>query len=199
MVDATAYEAAAITFRFLTGPDLPMLLSWINSDHVAPWWNDGESTSLEEVTAHYGPRIDGQTTITAFIASYAGQPVGYLQRYFPHLEPDFWGNQTLPPGMAGVDLLIGDPRFVHRGFGPVMIRAFLRQIVFADKTVPGCLIDPDPTNTAAIRAYEKVGFRYLRTIGPPEHSDLAYLMTIDRAEVVEPTTKAGGVCHVGDG
>jgi RimJ/RimL family protein N-acetyltransferase len=118
--------------------------------------------------------------VTAFIASYDGEPVGYVQRYFPEREPDYWGRQELPPGLAGIDLLVGEPAFVHRGFGPVMIRAFLRQVVFADPAVRGCLIDPDPDNRIAIRAYEKVGFRHLRTIGPPEHSDPAYLMLLDR-------------------
>jgi aminoglycoside 6'-N-acetyltransferase len=173
------YAEERIDFRYLQAEDLPTLHGWLNADYVQPWFHD-EGTTLDAVTHEYGERLGGQGTVTAFIASYDGEPVGYVQRYFPHLEPDYWSNQPLPPGIAGIDLLIGDERFAHRGFGPAMIRAFLRGVVFTDLAVTGCLIDPDPANRIAIRAYEKVGFRHLRTVGPPDHPEPAYLMLLDR-------------------
>lgn len=184
MPDQTAtappWRAELFAFRFLTADDLPRMHAWLNTEHVARWWRDAPA-SLEETVRTFGPLLHGATNTTAFIAEYDGQPVGYLQRYFPHLEIDHWGRQELPPGIAGIDLFIGEPELVGRGFGPVMVRAFLRRVVFADPTVPSCLIDPDPANGAAIRAYEKVGFRHFRTIGPPEHGEPAYLMLLPAA------------------
>jgi aminoglycoside 6'-N-acetyltransferase len=175
------YRESFVGFRLLIEDDLPMLRDWLNSGHVMPWYEE-RPLSLDEVRAHYGPRAQGMSNVTAFIATYDGTSVGYLQRYFPHLEPGYWSDQVFPPDTAGIDLLIGDPNFVHRGFGPVMILAFLRTVVFAEEGVPLCIIDPHPANAAAIRAYEKVGFSYLRTIGPPEHPEPAYLMSIGRSE-----------------
>ena len=68
--------------------------------------------------------------------------------------------------------------------GPVLIRAFLRTHVFAGQA-GRCIIDPDPANKIAIRAYEKVGFRYLRTLHPPEHCEDAYLMVLESADITK--------------
>lgn len=171
-----------ITFRFLAEDDLPRMHAWLRQPHVATWWVDAPPTP-EETAQEFRPLLHGATTTTAFIAAYDGRPVGYVQRYFPHLEPDCWGRQELPAGIAGIDLFIGEPGLVGQGLGAVMIRAFLRQVVFADGTVPACLVDPDPANTVAIRAYEQAGFLHLRTVAPPEHGEAAYLMLLPAADL----------------
>jgi RimJ/RimL family protein N-acetyltransferase len=179
--DAPAWDETKVDFRFLRADDLPRLHAWLNTESVKRWWEaEGDDLSVAGVLADYTPLLEGSTSVTAFIAEYSGEPVGYVQRYDPHDHPDYWGGQELPRDYAGIDLLIGDARFLGRGFGPVMIRAFLRRIVFADPAVRGCLIDPHPDNRIAIRAYEKVGFRHDRTIGPPQHRTPAYLMVLDR-------------------
>ena len=63
-----------------------------------------------------------------------------------------------------------------------MIQRVLGDVVFSGRETTLCIIDPDPNNKVAIRAYEKAGFRYLKTIEPPEHIEPAYLMTMHREE-----------------
>ena len=48
---------------------------------------------------------------------------------------------------------------LERGHGPAFIRAFAESLL-ANGT-PRVVIDPDPENLAAIRAYEKAGFTAL--------------------------------------
>lgn len=179
------WDEHLIGFRHLRAGDLVTLHTWLNTDHVRRWWGEDEDLSLAGVIAEYTPLLDGQTTVTAFIIEYAGEPVGYVQRYDPHDHPGYWGAQQLPAGLIGIDLLIGAPHFAGVGFGPVMIRAFLRGIFHAEPAVTGCMIDPDPENFYAIRAYEKVGFQYARTIGPPEHREPAYLMFLRRDAILD--------------
>lgn len=44
--------------------------------------------------------------------------------------------------------------------------------------VESCIIDPEPTNKAAIRAYEKAGFKYEKTIQVPTEAEPSYVMRI---------------------
>jgi RimJ/RimL family protein N-acetyltransferase len=177
-----ALEPARIEFRLLREADVPLMHRWLNGGEVLRWyWR--EPATLAEIEQEYLPRVDGQTNVLAMIAEIDGRAAGYVQRYFPRDHPDYWGRQSLPHDTAGIDLFIGEPDLQHRGLGPLMIRAALRDVVFSDPTIWRCIVDPHPANLIAIRAYEKVGFKYLREIGPPDHCESAILMMIERGAV----------------
>jgi aminoglycoside 6'-N-acetyltransferase len=174
-------DPSSIGFRFLADEDLPRVWGWLSNPAVRAWYHDGER-SLEDVVAGYGPKLHGRGDVLACIITYGGRPIGYIQRYLTAEHADYWGHQGFPTGTAGIDLFIGEDAFRHRGLGVEIIRAFLRERVFADPAIARCIIDPDPANRAAIRAYEKAGFRHLRTISPPRHIEPAYLMILERAD-----------------
>jgi RimJ/RimL family protein N-acetyltransferase len=48
------------------------------------------------------------------------------------------------------------------------------------ESVERCIVDPEPKNLIAIKAYENAGFRYLKTIQIPEEEEPEYLMEIKR-------------------
>lgn len=176
------FDPGRIGFRWLTEDDLPLMHRWLNEGPSFEWYGL-EPTTLEEVTHVYTPRLHGQSNVLSLIVTYDGQPVGYVQRYFTREHEDYWGHQNFPDDTAGIDLFIGEERFLHRGFGPLLIRTFLQTHVFAGQA-GRCIIDPDPANKIAIRAYEKIGFRYLSTLHPPEHEDDAHLMIFESADFI---------------
>lgn len=173
-----AFEPSRIGFRWLTEDDLPLMHRWLNEGPSFQWYGL-KPTTLEQVTENYTPQLHGQSNVLSTIATYDGAPIGYVQRYFTRDHPDYWGHQNFPDDTAGIDLFIGEQAYLHRGLGPQLIRAFLVEHVFAGQAAR-CIIDPFPDNAIAIRAYAKLGFRHLRTIGPPEHEDPAYLMALER-------------------
>ncbi len=67
------------------------------------------------------------------------------------------GLRPQPAGTRGLDQFIGEPDMLDRGHGSAFIRVFAERLL-ANGT-PRVVIDPDPTNARAIRAYEKAGFR----------------------------------------
>lgn len=178
-------DPGLIGFRFMTEDDLPRMHRWLNEGEALRWYGQ-KPTTLEEVTREYAPKLHGRGDLLAMIITYDGAAIGYIQRYFTRDEEEYWGHQHFPDDTAGIDLLIGEPAFQHRGLGPHVIRTFLKQHVFADGTTARCIIDPDPANVIAIRAYEKVGFRYLRTLQPPDHIEPAYLMALERSDLEQP-------------
>lgn len=182
--DRSPFDPAGLGFRPLRLADLPLIYRWLNTPHVARWWYDEEVATLQDVAAKYEPRIAGQERVRCFVILYEERPIGYIQSYLIRDHPAYSAQVAVEEEAAGVDLFIGEPEYVHRGLGAPLLVAFLRQIVFADRAVESCIIGPEPKNTAAIRAYEKAGFRYLKTITVPGEPAPEYLMRMARREIV---------------
>jgi aminoglycoside 6'-N-acetyltransferase len=141
-------------FRPVTEADLPMIAGWLAKPHVAEWWDDPE-TAIASIREH----IDS-ISVEPLVIELDGKPIGYLQSYDPHLEDDH-PYQDQPFGTLGVDLSIGRRELVGVGHGSAILRQFVDEL-FAEGT-PRVIIDPDPANKRAIRAYEKAGFRAFDT------------------------------------
>ena len=182
MASAQPLEASRIAFRPLTGDDLGLLHRWLNTDFVMEWWGK-EDSSFEDVVAKYDPRIAGERPTRGFVILHGTTPIGYIQTYMLRDYPDYSVHLGVDGETAGVDLLIGEREYLHRGLGSAILRRFLAEIVFGTMGARSCIIDPEPDNKIAIRAYEKAGFRYLRTVQVPEEPHPSYLMRIERAEL----------------
>jgi aminoglycoside 6'-N-acetyltransferase len=141
-------------FRPVTEADLPIIAGWLAEPHVAEWWDDPD----EEIAA-IREHIDS-ISVEPLIIELDGRPIGYLQSYDPHLEDDH-PYQDQPYGTLGIDLSIGDPALVGIGHGSAIVQQFVEEL-FAEGT-PRVIIDPDPANLRAIRAYEKAGFKAFDT------------------------------------
>jgi RimJ/RimL family protein N-acetyltransferase len=176
-----ARDERALGFRRLAMEDLPLMHRWLTTEHVRRWYGE-EGRSLEEVTAHYAPRIRGEDPTDSYIILYGETAIGYIQTYLIHDHPDYAKSVDVEERAAGVDLFIGEPDYVHKGLGSILLRKFLREIVFAKPETESCILGPQPKNAVAIRAYEKAGFRYLKTIQVPDEPKPEYLMRITRAE-----------------
>jgi aminoglycoside 6'-N-acetyltransferase len=127
-----------------------MLAGWLAEPHIAEWWDDPE-VELAAIREH----IDS-VSVEPLIIELDRQPIGYMQSYDPHLE-DGHPYQDQPFGTLGIDISIGYPDLVGIGHGSAIVRQFVGEL-FAEGA-PRVIIDPDPTNGRAIRAYEKAGFR----------------------------------------
>ena len=107
-----------------------------------------------------------------------GGPIGYIQTYRIADYPEYAQHLAASANAAGVDLFIGDATRVGRGTGTRALVKFLRTIVFADESIDECILGPETRNSRAIRCYEKVGFRYWKTVQIPGERAPEYLMRI---------------------
>ena len=147
---------AEIAFRPVTAADYSLLLGWLRAPHVREWWGD-PAEELDQIRG----MVEGRDTTRPYIIELAGRPVGYVQAWFvddnrAYAAEHPWIDE-LPPGTVGVDLSIGDPALLSHGVGSAALAAFTA-LLRADghETI---VIDPDPTNLRAVRAYAKAGFR----------------------------------------
>ena len=138
-----------ITFRPVTEKDFGLLAAWLAAPHVARWWGDS-GEALDEIRAAMA-----EPSTKPQLALIDGTPVAYIQSYDIHAEGDH-PYRDQPQGTLGIDLSIGDAALTGKGLGPEIIEAFVGKLFAAG--APRIVIDPEPANAAAIRAYAKAGF-----------------------------------------
>jgi aminoglycoside 6'-N-acetyltransferase len=148
-LDGTPYR-----FRPVTADDLPMLAAWLDQPHVAEWWDEVDDKVAEIREAMIDPSTE------PYIVELDGRPIGYIQCYDPHAEEGH-PYRDQPPGTLGIDQFIGEPDLVGIGHGSRLIRAFVDGL-FA-RGAKRVVIDPDPANARAIRAYKNAGFESFDT------------------------------------
>ena len=148
---------ARYAFRPMTADDLPLVRSWLREAHVEQWWHDADE--FEFVSGDLSHHDMAQ-----FVVTVAERPFGYLQCYNIGAWHAGFGPQ--PAGTRGLDQFIGDPEMMGRGHGSAFIRAFSDELL--SNGVPRVVVDPNPTNARAIRAYEKAGFARHREVDTPD-------------------------------
>jgi aminoglycoside 6'-N-acetyltransferase len=148
---------ATYSFQPMAADDLPLMRNWLERPHVAEWWGDPE-TEL----GYIRDMIEGRDTTRPFIFWRDGQALGYIKFWFiGHHQNAIWIAENpwlaeLPSDAVGVDLSLGDPDLLSRGIGSTVLRQFADRLVSdGHRTI---IIDPDPANRRAVRAYEKAGF-----------------------------------------
>ena len=142
----------------MTAAHLPMIKRWLETPHVSEWWHD-PAKQFDLVSGD----LD-HPDMAQFIVAADTRPFGYLQCY--NLGAWNAGLGLQPAGTRGLDQFIGEPDMLGRGHGSAFIRAFAERLL-ANGT-PRIVIDPDPANTRAIRAYEKAGFERDRVVETPD-------------------------------
>lgn len=178
-------DTPLISFRPLRAEDTPLIVRWRRNEHVRRWWHDATD---DEVAAECAELLAGVEPVNPLIILLGARPIGFLQWYrlwndgvvispsYAQLSPE------IPRSAAAVDLYIGEADCVYRGLGPRILRTLLRERIFTEPDIPGCMISPDPRNTSAIRAYEKARFHYKRTIWMEETAEDEYVMYLAREE-----------------
>ncbi len=150
-----------IGFRPVQCDDLALLAGWMDLPHWRKWWGDPDS-ELDNIR----DMIEGRDTSRPFLFFLNGRETGYIQYWFiGHHQNKSWiaGHPWLAelPGEAiGVDLSIGNEKDLGRGIGSSVLRAFVVRLQSLGYTT--IIIDPDPGNDRAIKAYWKAGFRPVR-------------------------------------
>jgi aminoglycoside 6'-N-acetyltransferase len=130
-----------VLLRPLTDADVPQIAEIQAQPGVAERWGEPRLNDLRAKAA-------GTDDCTAFAIEHDGEVVGLIQ-YHEEANPMY--------RHAGIDLFLSE--HVHgRGLGTDAVRTMATHLV-RDRGHHRLVIDPAADNTAAIRAYEKAGFR----------------------------------------
>lgn len=161
----------AIHFTPLQDAHFPLLLKWLETPHVNAWWDMDIQWTPQLIKEKFGSYVHGykleqgvRKPFQAYIICMNDVPMGYIQLYnaheFPRDYPD--GLEELPTSLAALDFFIGEEEYLGKGLGSHILKRFLEEYV--DPFYDACFVDPDTANIRAIRAYEKAGFKAIKTI-----------------------------------
>lgn len=180
---------ASISFKKLQLADLPLIHRWLNEPHVHEWYDHDKQNTLEEITKRYEPKIKGEKPTDCYLVIHEDQPVGYIQTYKVNDWPEFGNYVGYDDHTASIDLFIGETSFMGKGLGSLMIKKFLRDVVFASQEITTCIIGPEPKNLRAINAYIKAGFTYVKTVQIPNEPEPTYIMELKKENLSNFTEK----------
>ena len=130
-------ESDDLTLSPFEAADMPELRRIRASPEVARWWGP-PSGDLDEIDSH-----------TSLLTIEVGGDVGGLVQIYEEPDPKY--------RHAGIDLFL-DPALHGRGLGTEAVRQAVTHVI-GELGHHRVTIDPAAANAAAIRAYEKVGFR----------------------------------------
>lgn len=152
-----------ITFRSVSIDDLPMLHEWLQRPHWREWWGDPQ-----EELAHIRDMVEGRDSTKPFIFRLDGKDKGYIQVWYikdqqgTEFARDYPWLEELPADAVGVDLSIAAPEDLSKGLGTMVLQAFVRKL--RQDGYQRIVIDPDPANLRAVRAYRKAGFQEIEAL-----------------------------------
>ncbi|MFI4935161.1 MAG: GNAT family N-acetyltransferase [Caulobacterales bacterium] len=153
----------AVRFRPAALGDAAMLQRWLAEPHVRRFYREPFET-LGALIDYYGPAIRGEEPTLCHIALGDGAPFGFIQCYRNLAYPDYARLIGAEEGIS-IDLYIGEPDFVGKGFGRAMLLAYLTDVAFpAYPGEPTAYIAHELDNAAALNCSRSVGFQPLRRV-----------------------------------
>jgi aminoglycoside 6'-N-acetyltransferase len=127
-----------VTLRSTTPDDAALLTPIRNEPEIVRWWGDLEPGEMDEWVRQE----------TALVIEVDGEVVGAIE-FFEEPDPMY--------RRANIDLYLTTAKHGH-GLGSEAVRVVARFLI-EERGHHRLTIDPAAANRAAIRAYEKVGFR----------------------------------------
>jgi aminoglycoside 6'-N-acetyltransferase len=157
-----------IKFIPLAKSHFPLLLKWLEAPHVKAWWDKDVKWTPASIQEKYADYVKGYKPdhgiakpIRAHVICVDNTPVGYIQMYnaydFARAKP----LTGLPTNLAAFDILIGEEHYLKQGVGSQALSQFLKE---QGSFYTHVFVDPEITHLAAIRAYEKAGFKKIKVL-----------------------------------
>ena len=156
-----------LRLRPLREADLPLLARWRTEPHVRAWWEmDGDPIpfTVADAREEYDEDLNGDPSTTGAIIVVANRPVGYVQ-WYPWAD---YGEAAHEMGIEfddrafGLDIFVGEPDAVGTGVGSATVDLVCRML-FDERDASSVALLTALGNERAQRAYERAGFRKVRT------------------------------------
>lgn len=138
--------------RPATDHDWSLIRSWLARPDIQKWWGPSAATEAEVIMAL------GSDHAMARMIEVDGRPVGYCHA----VDALLWGSDLpagLPAGSWDLDVFVAEPAYRGQGLGPAALD-LLRAEVFSTTLAVAVSIFTSIENENAVRAYEKLGFRW---------------------------------------
>ena len=147
-----------ITFRKFNDKDISLFLRWAEAPQVKnSWFKPGYPQPQEYLDKNILVKSDAHP----YIILLDGEPIGYIQYWdideYLKNNPGYKIFANEPLGTYGLDLFIGEEKWLDKGLGSKILVSFMDEI-----GARRYVIDPSIKNKRAVRCYQKAGFKIIR-------------------------------------
>lgn len=163
----------AVSLRPASFKDWPLIARWLAQPDIARWWGSRSAAEAEIRIA-----LDTPTAICSVILV-GDEVAGYGQA----VDASLTGDEVvlkLPPGTWDISLFIGEPSQRGQGAGPVALNLMIRE-VFETTLAAGLSVVVPIAHEAAVRTYERAGFRWVRALSDPLFGP-SWIMLLERPQ-----------------
>lgn len=168
-----ATATPAVRLRPAKAKDWDMIRAWLATPDIQAWWGPATATQAEvQIALNSGHAI-------CRIIEADGVAAGYAHA----VDATLWGAdlpQDLDAGTWDLDLFIARRELRGQGVGAAAL-TLLKAEVFASTMALAVCVFPSVKNEAAVRAYEKAGFRWKRIWNDP-HMGPSWFMIAERPQ-----------------
>lgn len=162
---------SAVTLRPASDADWQTIRTWLAQPEIQRWWGPSAASEAEVIVAL------GTDHAIARMIQVDGVDVGYGHA----VDASLWGADLpddLESGTWDLDIFIAAPGHRGRGIGPTALK-LLRDEVFTTTLAVAVSVFPSIENEQAVRAYEKIGFRWKRVWDDPVYGP-SWFMVYER-------------------
>ena len=143
-----------LLLRQLRNEDITLFEKWLYMPHVAKWYHDPMDW-IDEVHK----RNDEFSFLHHFIVEYGDKPIGFCQYYeYRHSKED-WHGTTDINGTYSIDYLIGDTKYLGKGFGKEIIQRLIEKVKLQNN-VKRIIVQPEQENKASCNTLLSCGFSF---------------------------------------
>ena len=141
-----------MNFDKLEKIDLRLIENWLKKPFIKKHF--GESTEwLVEMEIN----IDNSNWVNYFLVSINDEPLGFSQYYDTKKAPKGeWSSE--PEGTIGIDFLIGEEKYLGKGYGNEMVKRIISLIKSSKRNYKYIIADPYEKNIKSVKILEKYGF-----------------------------------------
>jgi len=159
--------------------DLGRLHTWLNSDHVLPYWEQNDPLPTVRDTIRDRAADDTQTLYIGYLDH---TPMSYWESYWA--AHDRVGEYyDADPADQGIHLLIGPEEYLGHGYAAPLIEAMV-EFQFQHAETDRVVTEPDSRNERAIRAFASAGFERAEELDLPDKTGQLMIRERDTAEEV---------------
>jgi len=134
-----------------------LMARWLSDPRLLEYYGGRDDPQTDETIRTENIQKGGQEN---FIVMSGDEAIGYLQFYLVHPKwMDVYGFESdEAASVFGMDVFVGDLETWGTGFGSRMVAGAAGYLV-GDRGATRIFLDPYVSDTRAIRAYEKAGFK----------------------------------------
>ncbi|MFC1854804.1 GNAT family N-acetyltransferase [Candidatus Dependentiae bacterium] len=153
-------EKQLYRFEKFRKENLVLLFEWMQQPYVERW--SGAAGSFGFFERKYKDLCSQEDG--SFLIYLSGIPLGFLRYYYTDRIGDGWWAKSDPCVLDTVRMIIiiGRPSYLGMGHGAMIINMFAHKLFCERPSLKRILIGPNHKNIAAVKSYEKAGFRKIR-------------------------------------